>query len=229
MDSKFSQQYDNQQYDEADRSLTSDEMDKLIMLRNDFKKGVIQITAYKKSKTIPEKVQIKQRIQKMNNLKRTLDCFLFMCSTGLYLADIEKVGLSIRNVDNKVSYMTYRRAKNDSYCKGILIKDFGCFLGKTLIMEYGIKSGSNFPMKLSRNHVGKNLKIISELVGFDFYITSKMARKTFASLYFFIYDLGINDVQMMLGHKDSKQTMHYLRITDDDLALRIHEKIKQIA
>lgn len=222
--SNFSEQYDNQETDEDDRSLTICEMNKLNLLRDEFNVGNYRLKAYKKAKTIPDKLQLMQRATKVANLKRTLDCFLFMCSTGMYVSDVNKIHFSIKNTSNH-RYITYRRAKNDSYCKGIPLIDYGCFLGKTLVEEYKIKSGSNFPLNLSLNQFDKNLKIISELAGLDFMLTSKMARKTFASIYYFDYKINISSIQLMLGHKDQKHTLHYLRIADDDFAGRIQDQL----
>lgn len=52
-----------------------------------------------------------------------------------------------------------------------------------------------------------------------------MARKTFASLYYFDYKLPVSDIQSLLGHKDSRDTMHYLRIEENDLANRMKDQI----
>ena len=226
VDSCFTEQYDNQETEEEDRSLSIDEMYKLINLRNLFKNEGVNLPAYKKTKTIPEKLQIVQKAMKEANIKKTLDCFLFMCSVGMYVSDINKIGFTLKSKNN-FSYISYRRAKNNSYCKGIPLVDNDCFIGKTLIREYCVKSNSNFPLNLSLNQFDKNLKIISQLVGFDFMLTSKMARKTFASVYFFDYRINISDIQMMLGHKEIRHTMHYLRIDDDDFALRIHEQLRR--
>ena len=51
-----------------------------------------------------------------------------------------------------------------------------------------------------------------------------MARKTFATLNYFNYEVEIADLQAMLGHKSEQQTMHYLRIEDDARAKRIQER-----
>lgn len=48
-----------------------------------------------------------------------------------------------------------------------------------------------------------------------------MARKTFASTLYFNRKLPIHLLQILLGHKDVRDTMHYLRITDDDVAKEI--------
>ncbi len=222
--SNFTEEYDNQETAEDDRSLSVDDMNKLNKLRSEFNSGNFRLKAYKKAKTIPEKLQIQQRTIKEANLKRTLDCFLFMCATGLYVADIDKKQLGIENAKNG-SFVSYRRAKNNSFCRNIPLFDYGCFLGQTLRKEYSIKSGSNFPLNLSLDKFDKNLKIISELAGLDFDLTSKMARKTFASIYYFDYKININDIQIMLGHKDQKHTMHYLRIGDNDFQNRIQKQL----
>lgn len=52
-----------------------------------------------------------------------------------------------------------------------------------------------------------------------------MARKTFASLYYFDYKQPVSDIQSLLGHKDSRDTMHYLRIEENDLANRMKDQI----
>jgi integrase len=100
-------------------------------------------------------------------------------------------------------------------------------LGQTIVKEYSIKSGSNFPLKLSLSHFDKNLKILSKLADFEYFITSKMARKTFASIYYFDYQLPINSISIMLGHSGVDKTKHYLRINDDDLAGRIFDQLSK--
>ena len=93
--------------------------------------------------------------------------------------------------------------------------------------EYSIKNGGNFPLNLSLTHFNKNLTILSALAEFDFNITSKFARKTFASLYHFEYGLPIPNIQKMLGHKEEKNTKHYLRIEEDDLTCRNFELLEK--
>lgn len=225
-DSVFVEQYDNQETDVDDRSLTNGELIKLINLRKDFILGTIQLPPYKTTKTITKDLQDKQRAVKMANLKKSLDCFLFMVSTGQYFADIIGKTLTIKDVESN-TYITYRRQKNNSYCKSIPICDKEGLIGKTLLKEYSIKNRKNFPIILSLNHFDQNLKIISDLAGLDFLITSKMARKTFASKFYFEYGVELSFIQLMLGHKDVKHTMHYLRISEDAMALRIQQRLDQ--
>lgn len=224
LQSVFTEEYDNQKATEKDRSLSIQDLNKLTLLRNEFNVGNFRLKAYKKAKTIPEVLQAKQRAIKEANLKRTLDCFLFMCSTGMYIADITKRTITIEN-NGKGSFVCYRRSKNNSYCNNIPLYDKGCLLGHTILKEYAIKSESNFPLNLSLNQFDKNLRIISELAGLNFRLTSKMGRKTFASIYYFNYGIKINYIQMFLGHKDQKHTMHYLRIDNKDHQNQLLEQL----
>ena len=119
--------------------------------------------------------------------------------------------------------MRYRRAKNGSLCKAIPIRDDDIFIGKELIEQYNIKSGTNFPLELSNTHLCLHLGRISELAGFDFKLNSKMARKTFASLLYFYkeHPMPIHLLQIMPGHMNVKNTAHFLRINDDYMAREI--------
>ena len=54
--------------------------------------------------------------------------------------------------------------------------------------------------------------------GIGFKVTNKMVRKTFASIYYFDRELPVHFVQILLGHKNVKDTYHYLWITDDDIS-----------
>jgi integrase len=118
-------------------------------------------------------------------------------------------------------HLKYRRAKNGSLCRAIPIQNGDIFVGKEIIEQYHIKSGSNFPLNLSLTHFGKHLDRISILAGLPYKLNNKMARKTFASFWYFNRQLPIHYLQILLGHKDVKDTSHYLRIADNDIANEI--------
>ena len=84
-----------------------------------------------------------------------------------------------------------------------------------------IINGSNFPLKQSLTRFDIHLERISDMAGIGFKITNKMARKTFASICYFDRELPIHFLQIMLGHENQKDTAHYLRISDDDMAEEI--------
>jgi site-specific recombinase XerD len=86
---------------------------------------------------------------------------------------------------------------------------------------------SNFPLNISVTAFEGHLKTISEMAGFDFVIHPKFARKTFTSYLYFSRKIKISNVSIMLGHKDVRTTLHYLRIQDSDLAAEIAKDLQQ--
>ncbi len=218
--SVFSEEYDNQSPEDDDRALSEEDINKLFKLRKKFQKGEVHLKPYVKSEKIPIELQEHQFNMKWDNLIKCLDCFLFMVSTGQYYADIKKSELSFSQNGNNF-HIRYRRAKNGSLCKAIPIMDEDIFIGAEIIKQYQIKNGSNFPLKLSLTHFDKHLGRLSVLAGIGFKITNKMARKTFASYLYFKKNLPIQFLQILLGHKNVKDTAHYLRISDDDIANEI--------
>jgi integrase len=147
-----------------------------------------------------------------------------MISTGMYHADVMKSKLFF-TIKGRNKHVRYRRSKNDSLCKAIPLQDDEIFIGKQIIEDYGIRNGSNFPLNLSLTHFDKHLEKISEMAEIGFKITNKMARKTFASMYYFDRELPVHFIQVLLGHKDVKDTYHYLRIDDDDIADEIVRRL----
>ncbi len=216
--STFTEEYDNQCPEDDDIALQEEDVHKLIELRKKFQRGEVNLGSHLKSCKIPDSVQQQQFKMKEKNLIKCLDCFLFMISTGLYHADIMKSKLLFST--NGMS-IKYRRSKCGSLCKGIPVKSDNIFIAEEIIKQYKIKNGSNFPLNLSLTHFAKHLKRISTLAELDYMITNKMARKTFASVLYFKRMLPINYLQILLGHKNVKDTAHYLRISDDDISEEI--------
>lgn len=221
----FTEEYDNQDFCENDRALTVEEVKKLLDLREKLKAGLIEFPAYKTNPKLCKQLQEWQMKTKIENTKRSLDCFLFMISTGQYHADIMKSKLTIRNED-KVTHLSYRRAKNRSLCKGIPVLDNEVFKTKKIIEEYGIRTESNFPLNLSVTAFERHLRTIGDMAGFDFVINPKFGRKTFASYLYFNKKTKLSNVAVLLGHKDVRTTQHYLRIQDSDLAVEIAKDLQ---
>jgi len=215
--SSFTEEYDNQCPEDDDIALPVDTVLKLFELRKKLQTGEIQIQKFAKSDKISVGLQDHLFNMKKDNLIKCLDCFLFMVSTGQYFADIRKSILYFSYTDN-LTYIKYRRAKNGSLCKSIPLNNGEIFMGEEIVTQYKIGNGSNFPLKLSLTHFDKHLERISSLAGIGFKITNKMARKTFASHLYFNKKLPIQYLQILLGHKDVKDTAHYLRVSDDDIA-----------
>ena len=218
--SSFSEEYDNQCPEDNDIALTESDVKKLIEFRQKLRSGEITLKSKQFSEKIPIELQVKNAERLKSNLIKSLDCFLFMIATGMYWADVIKSEVFFSN-QGSFTHARYRRAKNGSLCKAIPIQDDDIFIGGEIIKQYKIKNRQNFPLNLSLTHFDKHLHRISILAGLDYKITNKMACKTFASTLYFNRRLPIHLLQILLGHKDVRDTMHYLRITDEDVASEI--------
>jgi site-specific recombinase XerD len=218
--SVFLEEYDNQSPEDDDIAIPEEDVHKLILLRKKLLLDEVTLEPYIKSDKIPIELQERQFNMKVENLKKCLDCLLLMISTGLYYSDIMKSKLHFSTQSDGL-LVKYRRAKNGSLCRAIPIQNEDIFVSKEIIEQYHIRSGSNFPLNLSLTHFGKHLDRISILAGLPYKLNNKMARKTFASFWYFNRQLPIHYLQILLGHKDVKDTAHYLRISDKEIGNEI--------
>ena len=157
--STFTEEYDNQSPNENDIALTEEQVKKLIVLREKLKKQDFVFEPKMASEKIPIELHERNYYLKIDNLIKTLDCFLLMITTGQYHSDIMKTQLQFSS-NGKTNHVKYRRAKNGSLCKAIPIQDDEIFIGKQIIEQYKIKNGSNFPLNLSLTHFDKHLERI---------------------------------------------------------------------
>lgn len=222
--SAYNEEYDNQDPDDDDIAIPESDVRKLIELRIKLLSGEITVKTNRFSDKLPRELQMKNADKLESNLIKSLDCFLLMISTGMYWADVIKSELFFSTQEDMM-HVRYRRSKNGSLCKAIPIQDDGIFIGGEIIKQYQIKNKTNFPLNLSLTHFDKHLHRISILAGLDYKITNKMARKTFASRLYFNKMLPVQYLQILLGHKDVRDTTHYLRISDDDIARDIYNRI----
>ncbi len=213
----FNEVYDDQDPHDDDIALTTHQVMKLTNLRQKFRNGDINLCPKTYENKGLSKIQEYQHIKKTGNLIRSLDCFLFMIATGQYYKDIMSSTLNIINTRSD-RHINYRRSKTNSLCKAIPIMSNGVFCSEEIISQYGISSGSNFPLGLSQTAFSRHLKEISRLAELGFKLKNKMARKTFASILYFDKKMPIHLVQTLLGHKSVVDTRKYLRISDDILA-----------
>lgn len=213
--SKFNEEYDHMDPDEDDIALSVEDVKALIKLKQRFDQGKFGIQPYKRNEKLPEYLQEHQFNQKKDSLKKCLDCFLLMIGTGQYYADIRKSKLFFTHVNGK-KFCKYRRAKNGSLCKSIPIGSDDVFIAKSIIEEYNIRHGSNFPITLSLTNFMKYIEQIGELAELGMKLKNKMARKTFASILYANRKMPLDVLQALLGHQNIQDTFHYLRIDDRD-------------
>lgn len=226
--SVYNEEYDNLAPEGDDIALSANEVAALIDLRKKLLRKEIAINSKPINNKLPLELQMHNKEKLESNLIKSLDCFLFMIATGQYWADIRNSVLYFSRNGNNL-HMKYRRSKNNTLCKAIPISDDAFFIGGEIIKQYGIKNGSNFPLNLSLTHFDKHLHRISVLANLNIRLTNKMARKTFASELYFNRGLPINLLQILLGHQDVRDTAHYLRISDDNIAMDILSRIQQVS
>lgn len=215
--SVFNERYDNIEPNDDDIALKVSEVKLLIKLKAKFDKGIFDIKPFKRHEQLPISLQEAHFQTKKENLKLCLDCFLFMISTGMYFADIKKSKLGFYQSEDTIC-IQYRRAKCETLCKGIPVGNDEVFIGDLIIEEYGIRSGTNFPIKISLTHFGKHLDRISEILGLGFNLKNRHARKTFATILYYNRKMPISILQKLTGHPDVKDLLHYLRLPNDELA-----------
>jgi site-specific recombinase XerD len=223
--SKFNEDYTHLMVQDDDIALKLDEYLKLVELKRkiDTNPNIIPNGNYSEKTAIL--IAKSQNEKKRKNVKLVLDCFLWMCSTGMYLESDIKNGATIKKIGKLIQY---NRTKNNSVCNGIISKGDDIFLVEELSNEYNISNNSNFPIKLSETTFKKHLKTICSLAKLNMKITPKTGRKTFASINYFDLGMPLRIVSTMLGHQSEEQTKHYLRITHNSLEEEIF-KLRGIA
>jgi integrase len=213
----FNERYDNLDPDEDDIARTKEEVQILIDLKAKFDNGIFEIESYKRHNQLPHSLQENQFNIKKENLKLSLDCFLFMISTGMYYADVKKSKIGLYRLDD-TTCIQYRRAKCETLCTGIPVGNDDVFIGKRIIEEYGIRSGMNFPIKISADKFRKHMNQISEILNLEIRLKNKQARKTFATILYYDREMPISILQKLTGHPNVKDLLHYLRLPNDELA-----------
>jgi integrase len=213
----FNERYDNIDPNEDDIARNIEEVHMLIDLKAKFDHGIFDIEPYKRHDQLPQSLQENIFNIKKENLKLSLDCFLFMIATGMYYADVKKSKIGLYR-SGDTTCIQYRRAKCQTLCTGIPVDNDDVFIGKQIIEEYGIRSGMLFPAKVSADKFRKHLIEISSILKLDQTLKNKQARKTFATFLYYNRKMPISILQKLTGHPNVKDLLHYLRLPSDLLA-----------
>ena len=81
--------------------------------------------------------------------------------------------------------------------------------------------------KLSNQKLNDYLKVIKELAKIHKPMTSHVARHSFATLSL-TYDIPIENVSRMMGHKDIKTTQIYAKILKKNVEVKVKKVAKRI-
>ncbi|WP_353718788.1 site-specific integrase [Dyadobacter sp. 676] len=140
-------------------------------------------------------------------LQRVVDGFLFMCYTGLHIADYQKLNNNnVRNYQGQ-KFIEYRRQKNDQPAIVPIGKE-----AQALIDKYG--SVDDLP-RISSQKQNDYLKVIAERIGTDKHLTNKVARKTFTDMSINQRGMSFEAVASMLGHASTDFVKVYGRVREN--------------
>jgi len=158
-------------------------------------------------------------------LTQVRDIFLFCCFTGLAYADVHKLTRSqiVKGIDGEQWIFT-RRQKTETASRIPLLPTATAILDRYENDPQCIIKGKILPVPTNQKMNGY-LKEIADLCGITKYLTTHMARHTFATTVTLTNGVPIESVSKMLGHKNLKTTQHYAKILDkkvseDMMALR---------
>lgn len=132
---------------------------------------------------------------------RTLKSFIFSCYTGLRYGDAKKLTLN----DTLDDVISIKMEKTDRYVKIPLLNEAKKLLNYSLDPTL---PNLNTPSDQDYN---RKLKVIAKELGIKTHLTTHVARHSCAS---FLINAGVpvTTVQMILGHTEVKQSLHYARV-----------------
>lgn len=167
----------------------------------------------------PEELdQFEKHVFVQPRLKLVQDLFIFSCYTGLpyrELMNLENTHI-IKGFDGNL-WIKLRREKTS---KSLSIP----LLPKALIvLEMYPNERYVFP-RISNQRYNSYLKEIAAIVGIDKYLTTHMARRTFATTVLLYNDVPIEIVSKLLGHSSMKITQDsYGKIVEKKISLEMNK------
>ena len=139
-------------------------------------------------------------LERLNNIR---DIFLFQCYTGLAYVDVQKLTPQDIKVENGDKWIITERVKTGTVSEIFLLPE-------TIELINKHKGGKMlFPVP-SNQKMNAFLKEIQVLCGIEKYLTSHVARHTFAT-YCINRDVNITVLARTLGHSSIKTTERYAK------------------
>ena len=164
-------------------------------------KQIQMLKDYRNSETIPP------------HFRRTLSQFLFSCYTGLRFSDIMRVTWA--NIYNDMLvFEPYKTRKLQKVVKVPLYDIHFSYIEST--------KGKIFDT-ISLQKTNSQLKDIAVAAGVRIHLTTHVARHTFATESL-RKGIGVEVVQLLMGHKKIETTMIYVHVDDD----RLRQEMKKL-
>ena len=165
----------------------------------------------------PELVKIRQA-ECSGRIERARDLFIFMAYTGLAYCD-----MSVFNFNTMTEEHT-----DYTYIDGSRLKTGSNFFTPILppAMEVLKKYDYKLPV-ISNQKINDYLDILRERLGINKKVTCHIARHSFATL-ILTYDLPIENLKRMLGHKNITTTQIYGKILKSNVEKNVTKKLKKL-
>jgi len=163
--------------------------------------------------TAEELQRIEQKTFSIDRLEKVKDIFLFSCYTGY--APVDACKLTEDNIivdsDNN-SWIKTNRQKTGTKANVPLLQP------ALKIIEKYKSNGTTLIPSISNQKMNAYLKEIADMVGLNKNLTRYVARHTFATTVTLGNGIKIDDVSFMMGYTTIKQTQHYAKVLDSNVA-----------
>ena len=144
------------------------------------------------------------------------DIFVFQAFTGLAFADVRKLTFDDiqTSFDGELWLIAKRKKTNTTFYVKLLP------VAKQLIEQYRLvaKSQFIFPVPSNAENMNRSLRRIAIQCGITKWISSHLARHTFATTVCLSKGVPIETVSQMLGHSSITTTQIYAKITNDKIS-----------
>jgi site-specific recombinase XerD len=154
----------------------------------------------------------------MERLAQVRDIFLFCCYTRLAYVDIQKLTRDeiVTGVDGEKWIFTHRE-KTESVSKIPLLQPALEILERYKGNQECIIKNKVLPVPTNQK-MNAYLKEIADVCGIKKYLTTHLARHTFATTVTLTNGVPMETVSKMLGHRNLRTTQHYAKILDMKVA-----------
>jgi site-specific recombinase XerD len=160
----------------------------------------------------------------IDRVRQVRDVFLFCCYTGLAYVDVQKLTPDeVVTGHDGDKWVFTKREKTETPSRIPLLPEALMLVNRYIhSTECQIKN-KVFPVPTNQK-MNAYLKEIADLCGIKKYLTTHLARHTFATTVTLTNGVPIETVSKMLGHKNLRTTQHYAKILD----LKVSEDMRAL-
>ncbi|MDH6356552.1 site-specific integrase [Parabacteroides sp. PF5-9] len=195
-----------------------------IAMENDWvKKNPFVSVKFKREATHPEFLtmdEIQTIAAKEITIKRVeqvRDVFLFCCFSGLSFSDVQQLSKEhlVKDREGK-TWIRKTRQKTNNMCNIPLLPIALQLIEKYSTYSECVESGLLFPVPSNQKY-NSYLKEVADICGITKHVSSHVARHSYATSVCLANGVSMENVAKMLGHSDTKMTMHYARVLDSSI------------